>query len=86
MLHGRDINCVDPANFGRAIGDPIYREWLELDHLLVQLWESHSIRPKVTYIALSYMHEGRARSCMESLLPEVTTRGIVDLVERKSRW
>jgi hypothetical protein len=36
------------ANVGEAIEEEALEEWLDLDRLLVQFWESSSIRPKVT--------------------------------------
>jgi hypothetical protein len=55
------------------------RQWLDLDRLLVQFWKSHSLRPKVVWIS-------RERECdptdrLGSLLPGITERGILDLVE-----
>ena len=57
----------------------VRREWQELDHLLVQCWTSHSIRPRIMYQPV----EGRKdmRDYSPSLLPELTRRGLVDLVE-----
>ncbi|KAF9644813.1 hypothetical protein BDM02DRAFT_843031 [Thelephora ganbajun] len=52
-------------------------QWLNLDRLLVQFWESHSIRTKVVCETPGQgvgEHIGR-------LLPEVTKRGTIDLVE-----
>ena len=37
------------ADIGQTIGEIIYGHWLNLDRLLIQLWESRLIRPKVTY-------------------------------------
>ena len=55
-------------------------QWLESDHLLAQPRESHSIRLKVLY----YEHpDGTDCRCANSLLPEATKRGIVDLVNLK---
>ena len=54
--------------------------WLELDRLLAQLGESHSIGVKVLYNIRTDTNGGRERSRMGVLLPEVTTRGIVELV------
>ena len=53
--------------------------WLELDSVLAQLWESHSIRPRVIYNIPTGIDESGARLRVESLLPEVTSRGIVHL-------
>ena len=53
-------------------------QWLDLDRLLVQFWVSRSIRPKIVY-------PGNATEIMKDwivcLLPEITKRGIVDLVK-----
>jgi len=32
-----------------SIEGAVHREWEDLDHLLDQLWTSHSIRPRVIY-------------------------------------
>ena len=69
-----------PANVRQIIGEPVFGQWLALDRVLVQVWESHSICPKIMYIA-----PGKEKkvmdACMGYLLPEITKRGIVDLVE-----
>ena len=79
-----------PADPARAIGEAAYQEWLELDRSIVRLWESHSIRLKAEHDASTFGGEmvakDEARKCLECLLPEVTDRGIVDLVKRKSQW
>jgi len=49
--YGHGVDCIDPADVKGRIGDDMYSQWLEFDQLLVQLWESHSIRPKVTCYA-----------------------------------
>jgi hypothetical protein len=75
----------DPAHGKDAVGESNYRQWLELDHLLVQLWESHSICLKVSYYAPSGKEGEVASTCVYSLLPEVTSRGIADFVRREWR-
>lgn len=74
---------VDPVNFRHAIGATAHAEWLQLDHLLGKLWESHLVRPKVLYDVPSSMDAERAKTCMESLFPEATGRGVVDLIQRE---
>ena len=69
------------ANIRQTIGEATYEEWLDLDRLLVQLWESHSIRPKITYVCASQNEEKEAIDCVSCLLPEITERGIIYLVE-----
>ena len=82
-IDSRDLReiTVQPnsQNFRYAIHESICREWRDLDRLLVQFWSSHSIRPKVIW------HRGAGRGDMRihapKLLPELTRRGLVDLVE-----
>jgi len=69
------------ANIRQTIGETTYEEWSDLDHLLVQLWESHSIRPKITYVCTSQNEEKEAIDCVSCLLPEITKRGIIYLVK-----
>ena len=66
---------VDAAPW-ETVGEVGCREWLDLDHELVQLWESRLIRPRVAFVK-----EGDVRDSIRSLLPEITKRGIIDLVE-----
>ena len=59
--------------------------WSDLDRVLVRLWESH-----VTHMAVVYRQPGRRRGAREMkdwaayLLPELTKRGIIGLVEEPS--
>ena len=46
------------------------QEWHELDHLLVQLWASHSILPRVLY-------KNAREGLLTRLLPELTSGGFV---------
>ena len=66
-------------NIRRILSEATYEQWLEFDRLLVQFWESRSIRPTVTRTKVVGMQS--MRDCIECLLPEVTRRGIMDLVE-----
>jgi len=81
-----DFNGVNLTKVRDAIGETAYAEWLELDHLLAQLCESHLVRLKVLYNSQLPMYGMRARNCAESLLPEVIMRGTVDLIGQRSRW
>ena len=69
------------SNIGWAIGDEFYGQWLELDRMLIQLWESRSIRPRVIRTVLA-KEEQCMRDCYGCLLPEMSKGGILDLVER----
>ena len=69
---------ANPADITHAIGGAAYRQWLEFDRLLARLWESHSIHLKV----LCYKRQdGTDCRCANILLPEVTRRGMADLVK-----
>ena len=84
-LHPQQISLYAPRLRSRHTEDPAYDwygQWLELDHLIVQLWESHSIRPKVSYWASPGEEEEGARSRVSSLLLEAANRRIGDFVER----
>jgi len=55
------------------------REWNDVDQLLVQFWTSHSIRPQVVYV--TGIRGEDMRDYAPSLLPQLTRRGLVDLVK-----
>ena len=61
-----------------GLDERVLQQWQDLDRLLVRFWTSHSIRPKV-------MYEGGMgwdmRNDAPSVLPELTSRGLVDMVE-----
>ena len=61
------------------IGEAAYREWWDLDQLLVKFGTSHSIRPQVAYTAGVGGED--LNGSIPSLLPELTRRGLVDLVD-----
>ena len=73
-------HCITAANIctdvGRVIGEENRKEWLDLDRLLVQFWESSSIRPKVV---CPRQMDTRGYIGYQCLLPEITKRGIIDL-------
>jgi len=64
---------------GDVIWEKVHREWADLDHLLVQFWASRSLRPKVMYGLRN--QEEELRDHLAGLLPELTRRGIIDLVQ-----
>ena len=67
---------VDPstgADPGQADGG--LRQCLDLDRLLIQFWESRSIRLKVIHT------EPGVAGYIGRLLPEIMGRGLIDLVE-----
>jgi len=60
-------------------GEGVCPEWQDLDRLLVQLRTSNSILPRVVYEV--GRGEKLLRDSVPNLLPELTRRGLVDLVE-----
>lgn len=68
-------------------GTAVRQEWQDLDCLLVQFWTSHSIRPRLLY---GRDKEGKEmRDHAPNLLPELSRRGLIDLVEygiNATRW
>ena len=67
------------TNVREAVGGTGHGEWLDLDRFLVQLWESHSIRPRIACVPGETRRE--MADLVEWLLPEIMKRGIIDLVE-----
>jgi hypothetical protein len=63
------------------ITEAVRQEWQDLDRLLLQFWISHSIRPKITYEADKRWDD--LRTSGPGLLPELTKRGLVDLVKNR---
>ena len=72
VLLGLDVEQI--------VGEQTPGQWPELDCLLAQLWESHSIRPKILCYGLSLKEEIMS-DLVGCLLPEVTGEGIIDLVD-----
>jgi hypothetical protein len=68
------------ANIRGTIGEADYRQWLNLDRLLVRFWKSRLIQPKVIWITETG-GDRNIRDCLECLLPEVTGGGMVGLIE-----
>jgi hypothetical protein len=68
------------ANIRQEFEEEDWEEWLDLDRLLVQFWESTSIRPKVVP-SVQVNHIRDTADCIgyRFLLPELTKQGIVDL-------
>lgn len=69
----RQIENMDPGT-----------RWSDLDHRLVELWESRSVRGRVVYHRTQTRDGGRgSRDWATYLFPELTKRGIIDLVEER---
>ena len=60
-----------PINIRRLIGEIFSRQWMDLDHLLAQLHESHAVH------AMVVAKDESARAYIEELLPEATKGGCI---------
>ena len=70
------------TNARQAAEELIFEQWSELDQVLAQLWESHSIRAEVLYYRLPPDGKQDVNEFMRRLLPEIMGRGAIDLVRR----
>ena len=77
------VDVLHGVNVERIVGKQIPGQWPELDRLLAQLWESHSIRPKILCYGLP--SGGFISDVVGRLLPEATEEGIIDLVDGRRR-
>ena len=70
----------DPYRLG--FDEDTYTQWADLDRVLVQLWQSYSIRTKLVYAARGEP-EADERVCgfAKNLLPETTKGGAIDLMD-----
>ncbi|KAF9644822.1 hypothetical protein BDM02DRAFT_3190267 [Thelephora ganbajun] len=68
----------DLASHRRAVSEVTHRQWMDLDRILVQLWESHGIRLKVMYF-VTEEKKGIQRERIGGLLPKITERGVIEL-------
>jgi len=78
----QSITICPENNVPETVGEATHQEWNDLDRLLVQFWTSHSIRPQVTYVTDRGGKDFRVDA--PSLLPGLTRRGLVDIVETPS--
>ena len=74
----RQIRLHSSVEFVKSIGEEIRQEWRDLDRLLVQLWTSHSIRPKFTFSGR--VESDNLKKVVPSLLPELTSKGAADVI------
>ena len=59
----------------KIIGDELFEQWLDLDRVLVYIWESLSIHTNVRWTG--GVQKGFSGDYIECLLPEMTRRGMV---------
>ena len=75
----RHISIHFPYSSRRRIEGNIHKLWLDLDQILVQLWESHAVRVNALCSAGVEVRK-RASEWVGVLLPETTKRGIIKIV------
>ena len=71
----RQITIFSSISFDTA--EEVRREWQDLDHLLVRLWTSRSIIPKIKYIGALERENVDLGEVAPSLLPELVNREVV---------
>ena len=67
------------ANVKHIVGEAFLGQWSELDRLLVRLWESRSILPKVIHPTMRGGPYG-TKDFIGHLLPEMMKREMITLV------
>jgi hypothetical protein len=68
-----EISPDDPIDSKGLVGEEVYKQWMDLDGRLAQLWEAHAVRTKLVAARKEF------RIAM-GLLPEITKRGVLQLV------
>jgi len=77
--HLQQIQIYVPSRSTSIGNHDTDRQWMDLDRHLVQLWELHAICTKVIYSAAR--EEKVVCGYIRGLLPEMTKRGIIELVD-----
>ena len=72
------INFTPVYTHPIPVDEATRQEWQELDHLLVHLWTTRSIRPVFTYEKAAELTASGV--LVPELLPELTRRGAVNEV------
>jgi len=67
----------EPEDLREAAREEGYRQWMDLDSLLVQLSESRAIRTKVWHSAEDSETISEKCEPVESLLPKIAERGTI---------
>jgi hypothetical protein len=75
-------NIDMPADVRTHVGDESYREWMDLDCVLVQLWQLHAVHVKIVF---NFVREELSWKLIGGLLPETTKREVA-IVESAGDW
>lgn len=71
----KEIVVCSYADFPNPLGEGLRRQWQDLDHLLVELSISRSVRPTVAFIPRIYGSD--LGGLAPNLLPKLTARGAI---------
>lgn len=80
LLFYRNFHHVTFPDVRQLIGEAACKEWSDLDRLFIWLGESHSIDLKILCHVSAPVDGPKAKSRVEDLLPEVTAKGMLDLM------
>ena len=87
-VESKNLQQITIHLYPATIGGPPKRrdrqECQDLDRVLVQFWNSHSIRPRFLYALEDRDGEKVMRDRISGLFPELTRRGLVDVVAQTS--
>lgn len=72
------ISIHTGISFRRPAGEEIRNQWLDLDHVLIQLSESNAAKIRLLPDSVGMGEE--ACECIEQLLPETARRGMAEIV------
>ena len=67
------------TNFNHPVEESINQEWRDLDRLLMHLWASRSILPRIRY--RDVIEEDKLGELLSGLLPKLASKGVVGVVE-----
>ena len=67
-----------PFNIPESVREETYSQWIDLDRVLVRLWEPRRVRTEALARAGK---EEQLNECLGMLLPEMTKRGAIELLD-----
>ena len=71
-----DVRSLSRVDIGQATSDPAFGQWSELDHLLIEFWDTRSIHLSVSYSTLGEKWR-KMDELVKGLLPEMAKRGLI---------
>ena len=81
----REVKIIIPflsTPIDEGFNGAVYIQWVDLDRVLVRLWQSYPVRVKLVYTARGGPEAvERAREFIKKLLPETMKGGVIGLVD-----